>query len=273
MVTGVIIIKMEVIKMDLKYLAEKIEKLQGKIGFYYENLVDGDTLTYNENESFTAASVIKVPIFMYTAKLVSEGKLSWDQKVLVKEEDKKPSCGALLSLSGDLEVDIDSLCKLMITLSDNTATNMMMRVCGIQNIQSWLEEMGFTSTKIQRELFDSEAFDRGLDNYIGPKEIGKLYKLTYNREFISEEISKKIEDTLLLQQIRHKIPGYIGRKKKIANKTGEDGNTTHDSAIVFAKKPFVLVITSNDTNVPETERFIREIALELYNENGGDAEL
>ncbi len=259
--------------MDKKYLEERISKLQGKIGFYYENLVDGETLTYNENESFGAASVIKVPIFMYAAKLVSEGKLSWNQKVLVREEDKKPSCGALLSLSGDLEVDVDSLCKLMITLSDNTATNMMMRVCGIENIQKWLEEdMGFTGTKLQRELFDSEAGARGLDNYIAPAEIAKLYKLIYNREFISEEISQKIEDILLLQQIRHKIPGYIGRKKKIANKTGEDGNTTHDSAIVFAKKPFVLVITSKDTNVPETERFIREVALELYDENGGDAE-
>lgn len=76
---------------------------------------------------------------MCAAKQVSEGKLSWDQKVLVKDEDKKPSCGALLSLSGDLEVDVDSLCKLMITLSDNTATNMMIRTAGLDNIQSWLE--------------------------------------------------------------------------------------------------------------------------------------
>jgi beta-lactamase class A len=96
--------------------------------------------------------------------------------------------------------------------------------------------------------------------------------MIYNREFVSPEMSEKIEETLLLQQIRHKIPGYIGRKKKIANKTGEDGNTTHDTAIVFAKKPFILVVASNDTNVPETERFIREIALELYEENGGDQE-
>ena len=70
------------------------------------------------------------------------------------------------------------------------------------------------------------------------------------------------------RQIRHKIPGYIGRKKKIANKTGEDSDTTHDAAIVFAQRPFVLVITSNDTDVPQTERFIREAALELYRENG-----
>ena len=258
--------------MEQKYLEERIKSLEGKIGFYYENLVDGTILKYNEDEAFTAASVIKVPIFMCAAKQVAEGKLSWNQKVVVKDEDKKPSCGALLSLTGDLEVDVDSLCKLMITLSDNTATNMMIRTAGLENIQAFLEEMGFTNTKIERELFDSAASEKGLENYITPADIGKLYKMIYNREFMSPEISKKIEETLLLQQIRHKIPGYIGRKKKIANKTGEDGNATHDSAIVFAKKPFVLVITSNNTNVPETERFIREIALELYDENGGDQE-
>lgn len=256
--------------MEQKYLEKRIETLQGKIGFYYENLVSGEKLTYNEYEGFLAASVIKVPIFMCVAKQVSEGKLRWDQKVIVRDEDKKPSCGALLSLTGDVEVDIDSLCKLMITLSDNTATNMLIRIAGMENIQNWLEEMGFKNTKIQRELFDSEATKKGLDNYIAPAEIGALLKLVYNREYISPEISEKIEETMLLQQIRHKIPGYIGRKKKIANKTGEDGLTTHDSAIVFAKKPFILVITSNETNVPETERFIREIALELYDENGGD---
>ena len=258
--------------MEQKYLDERIEKLEGKIGFYYENLVDGQKLTYNENEAFMAASVIKVPIFMCAAKMVNEGKLSWDQKVLVKDEDKRPSCGALLSLTGDLEVDVDSLCKLMITLSDNTATNMMIRTVGLDNLKAFFKEMGCTNTKIERELFDSEAFAKGLDNYFAPADIAKLYKLIYNREFVSPEISEKIEETLLLQQIRHKIPGYIGRKKKIANKTGEDGNTTHDTAIVFAKNPFILVVASNDTNVPETERFIREIALELYEENGGDQE-
>lgn len=257
--------------MEQKYLDDRIKALKGKIGFYYENLVTGETLCHNEGERFEAASVIKIPIFMYTAKLVSEGKLSWSQKVQVKDEDKKPSCGALLSLTGDLEVDIDSLCKLMITLSDNTATNILMRVCGIENIQNWLQkDMGFTSTQLKRELFETNPDRINLTNYIGPKEIGILLKLIYNREFISEEISQKIEDTLLLQQIRHKIPGYIGRKKKIANKTGEDGNTTHDAAIVFAGEPFVLVVCSNDTDVPETERFIREIALELYQENHGE---
>ena len=254
--------------MESKRLEELIRPLKGKIGFYYENMVDKSKLSYNADQIFTAASVIKVPVFMYVAKLVNEGRLSWSQKVLVREEDKKPSCGALLSLTGDVEADIDSLCKLMITLSDNTATNMLIRTVGMEEMKKGFKEMGLVKTEIQRELFDDEAAAKGLDNYICPEEIAMLLKQVYERKFVSEEISEKIESVMLLQQIRHKIPGYVGRKKKIANKTGEDTNTTHDVAIVFAQKPFVLVITSNDTDVPETERFIREAALEIYRENG-----
>ena len=254
--------------MQPERLRELISPLKGKIGFYYENMIDGDKLSYNADHVFTAASVIKVPLFMYVAKLVSEGKLSWDQKVIVRDGDKKPSCGALLSLSGDIEVDIESLCRLMITLSDNTATNMLIRTVGIDELKRGFAQMGLVKTQIQRELFDDEAAAKGLENYISPEEIAMLLKQIYQRRFVSRQISEKIESVMLLQQIRHKIPGYIGRKKKIANKTGEDSDTTHDAAIVFAQRPFVLVITSNDTDVPQTERFIREAALELYRENG-----
>jgi beta-lactamase class A len=255
--------------MEQKYIDQRISKLEGKVGFYYENLVDGKTLEYGADEAYSAASVFKLPIFMYVAKLVNDGKLNWSQKVLVKDEDKKPSCGALLSITGDVEVDIESLCNLMITISDNTATNMLIRTVGLEELKQGFKNMGLEKTKIQRELYDSEASGKGLDNYICPREIGMLLKQIYNREFVNEETSEKIESVLLLQQIRHKIPGYIGRKKKIANKTGEDGNTTNDVAIVYAKKPFLLAIASNNTDVPETERFIREIALELCKENGG----
>lgn len=62
--------------------------------------------------------------------------------MIVRDGDKKPSCGALLSLSGDIEVDIESLCRLMITLSDNTATNMLIRTVGIDELKRGFAQMG-----------------------------------------------------------------------------------------------------------------------------------
>lgn len=254
--------------MDQKKLEEHIKELKGKIGFYYENMEDGTVLTYNEDEIFTAASVIKLPMFMWISKLAYDGKIDWHQKVTVKEEDKAPSCGALLSFNGDVQLDIESLCRLMITLSDNTATNVLINTIGIEELQKGFLAMGLEKTRLERRLFNDDAAAKGLENKINPKEIAMLLKKIYNRTFVSPEVCEKIEEVLLLQQIRHKIPGYIGRKKKIANKTGESTGITHDSAIVFAQKPFVLVVASENTDVPQTERFIRETALKLYVENG-----
>lgn len=254
--------------MEQGYIDERIKTLKGKIGLYYENMVNGEKLAHNAGETFLAASVIKVPIFMCVCKMASEGRLNMSSKIVVRDEDKKPSCGALLSMTGDIQTDLGSLCRLMITLSDNTATNMVIRAAGIENLRREFAEIGLRKTCINRELFDSKAAAAGLENFICPEEIAMLLKKIYNREFVSREVSEEIEKVMLLQQIRHKIPGYIGRKKKIANKTGEDGNTTHDVAIVYSQNPFVLVITADDTDVAETEKFMRETALEIYRENG-----
>ena len=158
----------------------------------------------------------------------------------------------------------------MITISDNTATNALLRLVGFERLRRDMEAMGLSATRFERCYFDDEAQARGLSNYVCPGEIGMLLEQIYRRSFCCEAVSAHAEEILLLQQIRHKIPGYIGRGEKIANKTGESGKVTHDGAIVFAEKPFVLVICSEDTDVPETERFIREIALELYQENSAE---
>ena len=151
----------------------------------------------------------------------------------------------------------------MITISDNTATNALLRLVGFERLRRDMEAMGLSATRFERCYFDDEAQARGLSNYVCPGEIGMLLEQIYRRSFCCEAVSAHAEEILLLQQIRHKIPGYIDQGEKIANKTGESGKVTHDGAIVFAEKPFVLVICSEDTDVPETERFIREIALEL----------
>ena len=246
---------------------EKIRKLPGHVGLYYKNLVTGEEYKYNADKEFQAASVIKLPIFMYISKLAAEGKADFGEKILIRDEDKFPSCGALLSFTGDVEADILTLCKLMITISDNTATNALIRKFTIEGLQAGFEEMGLKGTKIKRELFDAEAEAAGRNNIMVPEEIGMLLEQIYRRTFVNEKVSQDVESVLLLQQIRHKIPGYIGRKFKIANKTGEDGNTTNDAGVVYSTRPFIFVFASNDTNVMDAEIFIRETAYEFYKEN------
>jgi beta-lactamase class A len=241
-----------------------IDKLPGRIGVYYKDLTTGNLFKYNENEGFMAASVIKLPILIAVLNEIKVGKLRKDDVVRLSSSDKVPSCGALAYMHSGLDVTIKDLYNLMIILSDNTATNMLIRTLGIQKINSIIEELGMKTTKLNRQLFDSEEQKRGKENYFSPSEIGLLLEKVYKRSLISEDISKEVEDILKLQQINSKIPHLIPGNIEIAHKTGEDEGITHDVGIVFSENPFILCIAANNTNVVLAEEAMRKISLLCY---------
>ncbi|HHV46681.1 MAG TPA: serine hydrolase, partial [Tissierellia bacterium] len=113
-----------------------LKDVPGKAGFYYKNLKTGETIGFNENEPFIAASVIKIPILIEVLRQIEEGKLKEDDLVEVKEQDKMPSCGALTYMHDGLKVTVKDLYTLMIIHSDNTATNMLIKIAGIDNINN-----------------------------------------------------------------------------------------------------------------------------------------
>ena len=93
-------------------ITERLKSQQGHVGFYYKNMVTGETMGYKGDEQFLAASVIKLPIFMCICKWAYEGKVSFDETIKVKQEDKMPICGALTLFTGEPEADSLTLCKL-----------------------------------------------------------------------------------------------------------------------------------------------------------------
>ena len=242
----------------------RLAQLPGDIGFYYKNLSNGETLGYRENELFESASVIKLPIYAVLMKLRETGEIDFSEKLLCREEDKFPSCGALQYFTGEVSVDLRTLCGLMISLSDNSATNLLMRRLGIDFLNEQFKTIGLAKSHIERYLFDSEASARGLENRIAPAEMGSLLEQIALRRFVSVAASEEMEALLRRQQIKHKIPGYLPRGTGVAHKTGEDAGITNDVGIVFAREPFVLCFASNRTDVPQAERTLRELSLALY---------
>lgn len=246
-------------------ILDGLKKQTGHVGFYYKNLVTGDTLGYQEKEQFLAASVIKLPIFMCISKWVHEGKASMDEILCVKEEMKMPICGALTLFTGEPEVDIRTLCNLMISISDNTATNMLINRFGIRAFQDEFSRIGLKNTRLNRILFDEEAGARGLENRIVPEEMGMLLEKIYRRSFVSAQVSEDIEKTLLLQQINHKICGIIGDGTvPVAHKTGEDEDLSNDVGLVYAGQPFVVCFAGHDTCASDFEDLIRHISADLF---------
>lgn len=247
----------------LERIQSEMEELPGYLGFYYKNLVTGQEFGVNAEEAFSAASVIKLPLYLHVLQQCAEGKMSLDDVLTVTQEDKVPICGALTLFTGPVEADIRTLCKLMISISDNTATNKLIDYCTIDGAEVGFREMGLEKTVLRRKLFDAAASAAGLQNTICPREMGMLLEQLYRKEFVSPEVSREALNALLLQQIEHKLNGKLCGRVKIAHKTGEDDNLSNDVGIVYAPQPFVICFAGYDTDVYRWEDLMRRSTYDL----------
>jgi beta-lactamase class A len=255
---------MGVLNMLFNNIKDIVNSLDGKIGIYFMDLNTGEEFNINGNEKFVAASIIKLPVMVEFFNRLKLGELSREDKVKVRHEDKLPSSGALTYMHDGLEVTLSDLCTLMIVLSDNTATNILIKKLGIENINKLMAEMGMTKTRINRLLFDVEEQIKGKENYFTPLEIGRLLLKIYQGNIITSEMCIEMEDILKNQRINHKVPYPLTKKIEIAHKTGEDAGTTHEAGIFYSKNPFILCFAANNTDVPSTEEAIRSIIMMCY---------
>lgn len=248
----------------LENIRQEMDTIPGHTGFYYYNLVTGDEFGVREDESFGAASVIKLPLYMHVMAEATAGRMSLDEQLTIAQADKVPICGALTLFTGDVQADVRTLCKLMISISDNTATNKLIDYSTIPGAQAGFRAMGLEKTQLTRKLFDRAASRAGLRNTICPKEIGHLLTMLYRNEFVNADVCKEIIDTLLLQQVDHKLNGKICGEVSIAHKTGEDDELSNDVGIVYAKEPFVICFAGHNTDVYRWEDLMRRATYDLY---------
>lgn len=237
-----------------------VNQLPGTVGYYYENLVSGETDELNARQPYLAASVIKLFVLEAVMQAIHEGRLDPQQKLRLEEEDKMPSCGALLYLHAGIDLTVRDLYTLMITLSDNTATNQLIRLVGIESINEVIAASGYCHTALKRLLFDGNAQNQGKENSFSPADVGLLLKSIHQDTFVSRAISREASAILLKQQLKNKIPALIPRQIPIAHKTGEDAFITHDVGIVYGDHPFILCLAANETDVIRAEEAFRKIA-------------
>ena len=243
---------------------ELISHIPGTFGWYYHNLITDERYEYNAYHTFFAASVIKLFVLKTIFLEIHEGRLDPIDTLNITEPDKMPSCGALNHMHAGLEVTVRDLYSLMIILSDNTATNCLIRLAGMERINEVIEASDYQQTRINRLLFDSEAQQLGKENTFSPADAGALLESIYRRTFVSESLSNEAEAILKKQQLKNKIPALLPRHLAVAHKTGEDTGITHDVGIVYAKQPFVLCLAANNTDVIEAEEAFRQIARICY---------
>lgn len=246
---------------------EQLRHTAGKVGFYYAP-IGGEAIEYQSELPLVAASVIKIPIMVEAFRRFGEGTLDPDMEVEVRAEHKKPSCGALTYMHDGLKVTVLDLVTLMIIVSDNTATNLMIDLLGVDAVNRTMEALGVPGICLRRKLFEPELSRRGIQNTVTARGMGILLTKMAQGELLGGEADRRMMEILGNQRLNGKLPFFLHSKDvAIAHKTGEDDGITHDVGVIYAKRPFVVCMLSNEVDVPEFERVIQDAALELYEIN------
>lgn len=248
-------------------IKERLESLPGLVSFFYQNLETGETISLRPRQRLMAASVIKLYVMAEAFRRIEAGELNPDLLIAAQRKDCVPSCGAITYLHEGLEVTVMDLITLMIIFSDNTATNILIDLMGMEKINEGIRSLGFQEAHLRRKMFDLEKSRLGIQNIITAEETGGFFQKLYEGTLVSQKASEQMLTILKCQQLNGKIPFYLKaleEEPEIAHKTGEDTGITHDVGIVFGREPFIVCFCGNETDTPRFERIMAEISLELF---------
>ena len=130
----------------------------------------------------------------------------------------------------------------------------------MENINTTIEELGLTGTRLNRMLFRPELSRQGIQNYVSAVDMGKILQGLLAGEIVSAQASARMLEILGDQRLNGKLPFYLhSRDIDCAHKTGEDSGITHDVGVIFGDETCVVCFLSNETDVPLAERAIQDI--------------
>ena len=250
-----------------RWLDPRLEAIGGDTGVYIENLATGEVFARGEDTPVVAASVIKLPVMIELFRQARAGLLSLQERHALQDAERLPSCDTLKAMHTGIEMTLMDLCQLMIIVSDNAATNILIRRVGMENVNRTLRALDCEQTTLRRLLFDSEAAARGIENTITAGEMGRLLRGLVLGEIVSPQDSRAMLDILLDQRLNGKLPFFLhSRGIPVAHKTGEDDGITHDVGILYAEEPVIACFVGEHVDVPAYERLMQDAALRLCGE-------
>lgn len=241
---------------------DQIRAFPGDVGFYFRRLNGAEAPElHNPDLPLIAASVIKIPIMVAAFRDAAAGALDLGESVEIRPGMKMPSCGALTYLHDGLRVTTLDLITLMIILSDNTATNILIDRLGPDHVNRTMADLGVPGICLRRRLFEPALSARGIQNTVTARGVGTLLERMYAGALLGREADDRMLKILLDQRLNGKLPFFLhSQGVKCAHKTGEDDGITHDAGIVYSEDPFVIVMLSNRVDVPAFERLMQDAA-------------
>lgn len=254
--------------MDL--LRQPIETIIGQSsaswGIVIHRPATGQKLEINPVQAFPAASMIKVPIMVEIMRQTAAGIISLDDSLAVTSQVRVGGAGVLTELRPDLTMTVRELVTLMIIISDNTATNLLIDLAGMPAINAAITNLGLNSTSLKRRMMDFAAAQAGEENTTSAADMAALFELIRAKACLPPVYCDLMLDLLSRQQVRDKLPFYLPEEFKLAHKTGTLPGVEHDGGILFfpAGPCVVTVLAGNLAANYQGLQWIAQIGKAIY---------
>lgn len=256
-------------------IAGIIEEADAEFGVYLRHIESGATLRVNDGDLYPLASVVKVPILMAALAQVDEGLASLSERIELRQEAKVLPSGVLVTLEPGLQPTFHDLLMLMIIISDNTATDMVLERIGLPSVEARLTALGLDEIAVKlsiAELF-RVTFDppdvslsvaerqrlraerttnwEGLaaqrttaNNVASPRGLGILFEQLLAGKLLSSASTEVALEILMSQQLNDRIPRFLPDEVLVAHKTGTFLTTRNDAGIIYLPDGDHLVLST-----------------------------
>jgi beta-lactamase class A len=226
------------------------------IGVAFHDLQTGESLYVNADDSFHAASTMKVPVMIELFRRADAGALRLDQGILLVNEFGSIVDGSRYSLTAGDDSDSSAYLKVgtrvpvrelidrMIMRSSNLATNALIELVDAKRANATAHELGAKNIRVLRGVEDNKAFRAGMNNTTTARDLAVLLEAIETGRAASRASCDAMRDILLHQEFNDEIPAGLPAGTRVAHKTGWITGVLHDAAVVYPpnRKPYVLVV-------------------------------
>lgn len=235
-----------------------------EVGMTIVDLETGNYLSLNGDRLYATASIIKLPILIALFQEVDAGRVRLDESLTMTRDMVAGGSGNMQYQQVDSQFSVLETATRMITISDNTATNMIVRrLGGIQALNDRLQRWGLQHTRMQNLLPD-----RFGTNVTTANELAKLLAMLDRRQLLSASSQAQVLNIMSRVQNRTLLPAGLGQGAAIAHKTGDIGAVQGDAGIIrlpSGKRYLAAILVKRDRNDPNSRDFIQAASRLVYN--------
>jgi beta-lactamase class A len=249
-------------------------RLGGHLSVAALNVATGETVEHDLDRRYPSASLIKVPMMATLLASVAAGELTLDEPYAIKASDQVGDEGILHKAPVGSTWTLAQILDLMITVSDNTATNILIdRLGGYDAYNAFFPQLGLNRTVLQRHMFDFESRAAGRDNWTTAGDMFELMRRLALKQLVDPGVSRQMVTIMTGQKDREKLPAKMPPEFPVASKPGElPGGVRHDMGVVYTHQgPVVIVMLSEGVDEAIADDTLADIAVELFEAVGGEA--